>query len=701
MSEQEDLELADVMPDLKRPAAPPHRFDNVEEGVLDPSEVTVRELRGDAAAKASIRAEEVPVWQSKMQPTVSAPQSKGPSAAWVLNHLRLKERGDFKDSNALQFASCLEVSATDPNMLFCSKCATTFGTRRNVWERHCMLRSHQEKLAAPAQKRIVLSLEDEAKETARREAQRQRLTQETTDHRVRVARALFATNFSINGVEKPGELKELLEENRPRRINLGTNLAEDTKVPLILERTAKYTKLFEGHPVLASFDSSPRLDDVYAVMFSVCTDDFDVVDLLGALRLMGRPLNGPEWLDVILTAMERYKISRKQLQLGNSDRGGPNKPCVRSLGNQNSSYLHIYCFSHTFALGPEKCSFTLLEEFSKHYNSIFKHSDGARSVFFNAMGESWKRKSQVKWFTKFEQREQLMRVFGKLESVFLKIREQKYCKESIGPLLNFFQQYAAATSNLAVQLCAYQDVFRPVCQACYYFECSKFISPFVYPRIKEITDFCDTILKAKTCPACLPNLFALIAKRGDPGVWTEKVVPCIQRGIEYIYRLFVVGEARADLDEDPTPISFKPAIEIFRFARIFNPFSGLKMIGDRDFKIAEWKVHVGKVISDELWDKMMDDMPKLVTVYDSYLKAGAVHSLDPDSLLKWWKDHYTQLGAWAKAAQIFVLCRPSSAVVERLFSVYKQAVLETQLGSHESTQELRVQLNWERFSGSI
>jgi hypothetical protein len=53
------------------------------------------------------------------------------------------------------------------------------------------------------QPQVVVSVVD----SARAIAQRDRLAKEITDHGVRVATAVFATNLSVNIVETPGLLK--------------------------------------------------------------------------------------------------------------------------------------------------------------------------------------------------------------------------------------------------------------------------------------------------------------------------------------------------------------------------------------------------------------------------------------------------------------------------------------------------------------
>lgn len=117
---------------------------------------------------------------------------------------------------------------------------------------------------------------------------------------------VYSSSISMSQVTNSGMLKELLEEKRSRALPLGSHLAEDTKGPLIESVTAMGRQMLKGCGVLITFDSSPRLDDAAAVTFSVC-ENWEIDQFLASFKLFGRPLNGKEWLDVILTSCERYQ----------------------------------------------------------------------------------------------------------------------------------------------------------------------------------------------------------------------------------------------------------------------------------------------------------------------------------------------------------------------------------------------------------
>jgi hypothetical protein len=101
-----------------------------------------------------------------------------------------------------------------------------------------------------------------------------------------------------------------MEEKRVQELPIGSHLAEDTKGPLIAGVSETYSRDLADEALLITFDSSPRLDDAAAVVFSKCTSKFEIQEYLGSFSLFGRPLSGAEWVDVVVTAQERYQLKR-------------------------------------------------------------------------------------------------------------------------------------------------------------------------------------------------------------------------------------------------------------------------------------------------------------------------------------------------------------------------------------------------------
>jgi hypothetical protein len=148
------------------------------------------------------------------------------------------------------------------------------------------------------------------------------------------------------------------------------------------------------------------------------------------------------------------------------------------------------------------------------------------------------------------------------------------------------------------------------------------------------------------------------------------------KGAEYYRDTFVICTPVAD-EDDLLKISFKEAIDLFRFARIFDPFQFVKLLAASDFVMDQWKHVATVVVGDDLWEQMMTDLPKVTAVFNSYTKDGL--RLDHKTLLEWYQVIGVSLGAWAPAARLFILLRPSSALVERFFPFGSPALIHKSL----------------------
>jgi hypothetical protein len=151
-----------------------------------------------------------------------------------------------------------------------------------------------------------------------------------------------------------------------------------------------------------------------------------------------------------------------------------------------------------------------LRQFTGAWNAVLKHSDYSKAVVKRLSTESFKRKSQVKWWTSFDQISQAFRIFDVLFPIASEIHGKGYSKVNNSTLLSVVQRNKEPYSKLALALSATVDIYGPFVDATHFMESRKFIAPFVYQRIVELKMFSETILKAQECPTNLPNDFALV-----------------------------------------------------------------------------------------------------------------------------------------------------------------------------------------------
>ena len=182
-------------------------------------------------------------------------------------------------------------------------------------------------------------------------------------------------------------------------------------------------------------------------------------------------------------------------------------------------------------------------------------------------------------------------------------------------------------------------------------------------------------------------------------LWVRHLLPAVRPALEYFWNLLVLGgydETDDDFpDADSRRISFGEQLSAFKFAQIFHPREAFSLIDADDFSLADTLQLPAMRSLADLEKELVADFGSLIALYNE--PDVKDRQFNPEELLLFWREHGSRAKSWAAAAQRFVILRPSSSMVERLFSIYQHCLPVNMLGSHEDTQELRMFLNFERL----
>ena len=150
----------------------------------------------------------------------------------------------------------------------------------------------------------------------------------------------------------------------------------------------------------------------------------------------------------------------------------------------------------------------------------------------------------------------------------------------------------------------------------------------------------------------LPNTVA-ISKRLATTVlpedhWMKYAKECITPGYDYF---------KAKFGQELCAV-----VEAFKAARIFHPAKVNFLKPDcttidtlRSLKFLD---------NDQVLGGLKSELPTYLAVSE-----GTADDID---LLVWWEQHAEKIPSWASACKKILLCQPSSACVERVFSLFKQ-----------------------------
>lgn len=149
----------------------------------------------------------------------------------------------------------------------------------------------------------------------------------------------------------------------------------------------------------------------------------------------------------------------------------------------------------------------------------------------------------------------------------------------------------------------------------------------------------------------LPNTIAVAKRIATPTVpeahWLAYAKACIQPGYDYF---------REKFDRDLLPV-----VEAFKAARLFLP-AKINDIKPDSSTVDTLKAF--KFLGDQVITKMKSELPTYLS-----LAENLSYTVDP---LQWWERNSEKIPFWASCCKKIVLCQPTSASVERVFSLLKQ-----------------------------
>ena len=597
-----------------------------------------------------------------------------------------RSNAKFKDQHDL-----LVVSGS---MLHCNLCGNTFGTRANVWKDHVEGTRHIKKLV---ERKKTPSIRDVLVADQKVEMM----------HRERVAEAFFEAGIGLSKCK--GKLKELLEEKRPVRLAVGdsSNLSRQVMAPLTQKQNAKDVEAALAGDSLGSFifDGYSRKDEHAAVVLRTCTLGFEIGERLVSCKMYQKGLTGKQWLRVVDDERRRLSSPGREFRLVFTVADGhPSNGLVgEALTAQLENYFHSFCYSHSLVKVGSNCKAPLVDQFVTLSGAIFKNSPGARAVFARIAGEEVKRKHKVRWFSTTAVIQQALLKSECWSRIVETLEQENLCKESVVKFKKLLDENREKHSDLWLEMAAVHDATLLFHKATTFFEGASFLAPFAWRFIRALRQFSDKVQNTVEPGAVLPTAASIV--RSLPAHFNSrpfwgKVRNTVDPGLRYFSDHFV------RFDKDSKARQFKKADALFGFARLFHPVYGREWISGQEYGVVplslsdvlanETVTEVLGVLGKDFTRELTADFPKFVTCLEQNVEVGKKYT--PDEVLLWWRTNGSATGAWAAAARLFVLLQPSSASVERVFSMLRATVSEQQERMLEDQQELRIRIRYSKKS---
>ena len=483
-------------------------------------------------------------------------------------------------------------------------------------------------------------------------------------YRVKVVRTFLFAGVALNKIP---EFRELLEEHAYR---LTDRRRMTDLVPFILnQEKEKLKKAIADKPLSVIFDGTSRLGEVFAVVVRFIDSGWCIQQKLIRLNMLAKSLTGDEIArELINTLSVDYGVKSESVVAIMHDCASANKVAMRTLQVLYPAVLGIGCFSHTLNRVGEKFNAPHVNDFTTYWVSLLSHSFKARAIWKQQTGRTITSYSATRWWSKWEVMNQILELFGDIEP-FLRNTEE-FSGITRAKLLEYFAT-SQIKNSLKVELAAVIDAGKPFVQATYKLEGDGPVAVECY----EIISSLSVSIRMENYPN-VQGVVKSIAK-GKTDVqqrWMRFVNACIKPALDYYKE-----HLKADLMNIP--------MKAFKAARLFSPHIVQKIkpecTGLTDLLSFPF-------ITESALTALKEEFPKYAAIAEDVS--------DEFTVLEFWKSNSKELPKWGEAASRVLLCQPSSAAAERVFSIMNHSFGDQQLSSLEDYLEASVMMQYNKVN---
>ena len=368
--------------------------------------------------------------------------------------------------------------------------------------------------------------------------------------------------------------------------------------------------------------------------------DGSIKQRLIKFQILVKTMTGEEIAREVIGILQvNYGINSLNLLACMHDRAAANGAAMRIVKVIFPLVIDVGCYSHTLDLVGEKFDLPVLDDFIRLWISLFSHSPRVRMEWKTKTGRTMKNFSPTRWWSKWEVFHDIFVLFG---DVLPFLQQTEASPATCNKLLQIFAD-RSKSEFLQLELAAVIDAGEPFVKATYKLESDNALAFTCY----EIYSSLEASVKLQH----YPNLNAVANKLcGKSTTLYNKFVQYgksrVQPGLLYFQSKF--------------SNELSNSLAAFKAARLFVPS-----------KIHEMKPNVAHIdllksflfLSDQVLENLKLELP-------NYL-AKATDSSSDIIVIDWWLQHKDELPHWSSAAQKIALVQPSSAAVERVFSMLK------------------------------
>ena len=481
-------------------------------------------------------------------------------------------------------------------------------------------------------------------------------------YRYELVEALLKAGIPLSKVDS---LRPFLEKYG-HRLTTRSHLAEF--IPTIHQKEIDFVKseIAANSAFSVIFDGSTRLGEALAIVVRFIDKDWNIQQRLLKLEVLAKSMNGEELAQRLIQCLAvEYKIQPNQLLAAMRDGASVNEAGLRQVMFFFPNIFNVICFSHTIDNVGKHFEFSVLDTFSRCWNTMFSLSPAARLLWKTRTGTAMRLHSKTRWWSKWEVLNQVMEFFGDVEP-FLRENDNlsPVCRAS---LLEIFDDPVTAR-DLDIELAAMIDAGKHFVQATYYLEGDGLLVFACYERLSAlahaiaIDSYPNTEAKARQHAGRNMALYNQLVAQGKA---------CINPGYRFYQQKFSV--------------QFHNVVRAFKGARLCCP---VQVQALRPTAVSVQELKQFSFITDAEVVQLVEELPNYLATAD-----GAAIETEEDKV-HWWATHAAALPNWSAAVKKILLVQPSSASAKRVFSLLQNAFSKQQEAALEETVETSVMLRY-------
>ena len=299
--------------------------------------------------------------------------------------------------------------------------------------------------------------------------------------------------------------------------------------------------------------------------------------------------------------------------------------------------VDINCFSHTLDNVGHHVSTPEADNFLSVLISLHSLSTAARSLWRSTIGKSPRSVSSTRWWSRFEFAKDVLSVWGKM-SEYVALLSASGISPALTKRLVDGSRTTDQQNLILRQLELTSRFMEPFVQATYNLEGDSFLPPFVFDELKRLSELCsDPVLKndftAEELAWVLPALDYFS---------NRMTTDCASRVA--IYRLMRMFNAGRVIDINVTEADVRSLAKVF-------PWPEFRQLDTIEGLLSELVTYKARARELEF------SSPSLCA------RAS--------ELWMWWGRQKDTLPTWYACVKLIALLQPSSASVERVYSLVR------------------------------